>query len=425
MSPGGHERHGRRREEAGPGADVSNAATARDLEIDHGQGNRGAAAPRPEEELLGLLGAAGVDFAASLPCEKIKVLLELLGGACVHLPLTREEEGVGICAGAALAGRRPALFVQSSGVGTMINALLSLTAFYELPLALFVSRRGVYQERIAAQVPMGLRLPGLLDGAGIPWTQIGARGDLASVARELPQVYERGTVRAFLISPAVWEGSMCRGAGTPAPGARRSRRAGIPEACDARRDLTPVHTRFGILKLAAPQLAGKLVVCNLGIPAKELYALSHQASNFYMLGSMGMATPIGLGVALASGREVVVIDGDGSLLMNPGTLAVVAASSPRNLTILAIDNGAYGSTGSQPTHAATCVDLEAVARGFGVANTVKTAGGAELTAALAARGDGPKFIHALAVPGNEPAANIPLDHLENKRQVMACLRDSD
>ena len=77
-----------------------------------------------------------------------------------------------------------------------------------------------------------------------------------------------------------------------------------------------------------------------------------------MLGSMGMATPIGLGIALSSAREVVVVDGDGSLLMNPGTLAVCAAAAPKNLTILAIDNGAYGSTGSQPTHAATCVDLE-------------------------------------------------------------------
>src|SRR5512135_2303200 len=121
----------------------------------------------PEKELLIILKRAGVDFAASLPCEKIKVLLEMVGESFFHIPLTREEEGVGICAGAALSGKRPAIFVQSSGIGNMINALLSLTGFYQLPLALFVSRRGVYQERIAAQLPMGVRLPALLDGAGI------------------------------------------------------------------------------------------------------------------------------------------------------------------------------------------------------------------------------------------------------------------
>lgn len=376
---------------------------------------------RPEEELLGILKANSVDFTASLPCEKIKVLLELLAGDFSHLPLTREEEGVGICAGAALAGRRPALFVQSSGIGNMFNALLSLTGFYALPLALFVSRRGVYQERIAAQLPMGLRLPGLLDGAGIPWTEVNVRGDLANVAQVLPQVYERGVIHAFLMSPAVWEGSACRGAGTTVTGERQSCRGRSPAEAAGQGALMPVHTRFEILRLIAPLLEGKVVIANLGIPAKELYAIRHQSSNFYMLGSMGMATPIGLGVALSSQREVVVVDGDGSLLMNPGTLAVCAASAPKNLTILAIDNGAYGSTGSQPTHAASCVDLEQVARGFGVANTVKTTGGTELLAALDASGAGPVFIHALAVPGNENVPNIPLDPLENKRQVMASL----
>ena len=377
--------------------------------------------PGPEEELLATLERNTVDFAASLPCEKIKVLLEMLPRSLFHVPLTREEEGVGICAGAALAGRRTAMFVQSSGIGNMINALLSLTAFYELPLALFVSRRGVHQERIAAQLPMGLRLPGLLDGAGISWTEISVRADLASVALELPRVYERGGIHAFLMSPAVWEGSECRGEGAPAIGVRQSCRARMPEETCGERELIPALTRFEILKLVASQLEGRVVVCNLGIPSKELYAIRHQPSNFYMLGSMGMVTPVGLGVALSSQREVVVIDGDGSLLMNPGTLAVCAGMAPKNLTILAIDNGAYGSTGSQPTHAASCVDLEQVARGFGVVNTVKTASGAELIAVMGARGDGPKFIHALAVPGNENVPNIPLDHLENKRQVMEFL----
>ncbi len=376
---------------------------------------------RPEEELLGILSANGTDFTASLPCEKIKVLLEMLGRTFPHVPLTREEEGVGICAGASLAGRRPAMFVQSSGIGNMINALLSLTDFYELPLALFVSRRGVYQERIAAQLPMGLRLPGMLDGAGIPWTEVNVRGDLAAVARILPQVYERGGIHAFLMSPAVWEDSECQGGGAPAIGARRSCRPECPEPTGGCRRPIPVHTRFEILRLIAPQLEGKVVVCNLGAPSKELYSLRHQPSNFYMLGSMGMVTPIGLGVALSTLREVVVIDGDGSLLMNPGTLAVCAAAAPKNLTILAIDNGAYGSTGSQPTHAATCVDLEQVAHGFGVANTLKTAGGADLIAAMGTCGEGPLFVHALAVPGNAEVPNIPLDQLENKRQVMAFL----
>src|SRR4030042_6232556 len=145
----------------------------------------------PEEELLEILGKAGVDFTSSLPCEKIKCLLEMVGREFFHVPLTREEEGVGICAGAALSGKRAAMFVQSSGVGNMINALLSLTGFYKLPLAIFVSQRGIYKEKIEAQVPMGKRLPLILNGAGIDYSVISSRDDFRTIGKRLGDVYSK------------------------------------------------------------------------------------------------------------------------------------------------------------------------------------------------------------------------------------------
>jgi sulfopyruvate decarboxylase len=377
---------------------------------------------RPEEEVITTLTRNGVDFTASLPCEKIKTLLEMVGRSFQHLPLTREEEGVGICAGAALAGRRPAMFVQSSGIGNMINALLSLTQFYELPLALFVSRRGVYQEKIEAQFPMGRKLPAMLAGAGITYTEINAHDELSALERELPHLYEKNKIHAFLLSPKVWEGSDC-GSRIAACGLKDEKTL---ETSGERRDICEIQgahlTRYDIIKIISPYLDSKVVVCNLGWPSKELYAIKHQPSNFYMLGSMGMVTPIGLGIALSSRNEVVVIDGDGSLLMNPGTLATAAAAAPENLTIVAIDNGAYGSTGNQPTLAASCVDLEQVARGFGFRNTVKAAGEQVIVEAMKGRGKGPKFIHVLAVPGNKDVPNIPVHHLEIKKQVQGFLK---
>jgi sulfopyruvate decarboxylase subunit beta len=375
--------------------------------------------PRQEEELIAILKKNGVDLTASLPCEKIKTLLEMVSRTFAHLPLTREEEGVGICAGAALAGKRPALFVQSSGLGNMINALLSLTQFYELPLAIFVSRRGVYQEKIEAQFPMGRKLPGMLAGAGIAFSEINAPEEIALVDRGLERLYSTNSIHAFLMSPAVWEGSECK-AGSSELGARSAE-------CEVKgrtqgTAMPPFLTRYDIIKLIAPYLEGKVVVSNLGWPSKELYAVKHQLSNFYMLGSMGMATPIGLGIALSSNKNVVVIDGDGSLLMNPGTLATAAFAQPANLLIVAIDNGAYGSTGNQPTLAGSCVDLEQVARGFGFRNTVKVAGEKELIAAMQDRRKGPRFIHVLAVPGNKDVPNIPVHRLEIKKQVQDFLR---
>ncbi|HUO76380.1 MAG TPA: sulfopyruvate decarboxylase subunit beta [Thermodesulfovibrionales bacterium] len=375
----------------------------------------------PEEELIAILKKAKVDFTSSLPCEKIKGLLRRVPEEFFHLPLTREEEGVGISAGAALSGKRPAMFVQSSGVGNMINALLSLTGFYQLPLAIFVSWRGVYKERIEAQLPMGQNLPGILKGAGISHSPITTREDLEGSSKRLEAVYKKNTLHAFLLSPALWEGSAVR---REKPEKRSHKReAGADyEGGIMQRISSPRLTRFEILNSIAPYLDSKVVVCNLGIPSKELYFIKDQPSNFYMLGSMGMATPIGLGIALTSDKEVVVIDGDGSILMNPGTLATAASCEPKNLTILAIDNSSYGSTGDQPTLTGMCVDLEFLARGFGIKDTHTVSRKKELVDMLKRTHDGMRFIHVLAVPGNRDVPNIPLHHLAIKERVQGFLR---
>ncbi len=378
--------------------------------------------PRPEEELIAILKKNGVDFTASLPCEKIKTLLEMVGRSFTHLPLTREEEGVGICAGAALAGRRPAMFVQSSGIGNMINALLSLTSFYELSLALFVSRRGIYKEKIEAQLPMGQRLPGILTGAGIAHSEISSREDFSIVEQELQNVYLKSGIHAFLLSPAIWEDSECEVSSVEYCMKDTKTPVALGERREARGKQHPQLTRYEVLRLIASYLDRKVVVSNLGWPSKELYAIKHQPSNFYMLGSMGMVTPIGLGIALTSSKEIIVIDGDGSLLMNPGSLATAASAAPRNLTIIAIDNGAYGSTGNQPTLAGICVDLENVAQGFGIRNTVKVASEEQIVEVMQKPRSGLTFIHVLAIPGNRDVPNIPLHHLEIKKQVQEFLK---
>jgi len=371
----------------------------------------------PEEELITILKNASVDITASLPCEKIKTLLEMVEERFFHVPLTREEEGVGICAGAALGGRRPAMFVQSSGIGNMVNALLSLTQFYELPLAVFVSHRGIYKEKIAAQFPMGQRLPAILNGAGIPFSVISSPADLIVVAQRLPEVYADSRVHAFLLNPAIWEGSIA---------ARVRQLDQRPVTCmipEQRREVCPPSlTRYEIIEAIAPYLSGKAVVGNLGWPSKELYAIKHQDSNFYMLGSMGMASPIGLGMSISSGTDVVVIDGDGSLLMNPGVLATAAHLAPDNLAILAIDNSSYGSTGSQETLTGSCVDLDLVARGFGIGITAKAATRKQLVEAMAPDTKGLKFIHALALPGNKDVPNIPVNHITIRDQVLGFLK---
>lgn len=361
----------------------------------------------PENRLTGALTKGGVGLLLTLPCDRVKGLIVHAASEIQSLQLTREEEGVGISAGAQMAGRRAAMLVQSSGVGNMINALMSLTTYYGLPLPVFVSHRGIYKEGIAAQVPMGRALTPVLDALGFEYTKIDGPEGLDAVADELNETYDKGIVRFFLLSPAIWECSDVT-YDEPAP------RAPCQPAAQPERPVCPAPTmsRYRLLKAIAPALKDKAVVCNLGVPSKELYGLMHQPSNFYMLGSMGMAAPIGLGAALCTNKEVIVIDGDGSLLMNPGTLATIAHADRPNLKIIAIDNASYGSTGNQPTLSASSVDLRAVARGFGIKNTIKTSEPEAITEALSKQYGGPLFIHALALSGNEPVPDIPLSAKE-------------
>ncbi len=364
-----------------------------------------------EDRLISILKENNIDFISSLPCDRIKFLLERIKKEFSHIPLTREEEGVGISAGISMAGKKPAMFVQSSGIGNMINALLSLTGFYELPLPIFISQRGIYKEGIAAQLPMGQKLPGILKGAGIPYSIISTPDDLNIVEKNLPDVFKKNEMHAFLLSPAVFEGICDTALAAPTCPIRGW-------SVDETQKPFPKYTRYEMLDIIKKELNAKVVVCNLGVPSKELYEIHHQPSNFYMLGSMGMATPIGLGISLASKQEVIVIDGDGSLLMNPGTLAVAAHFNPDNLKIFAVDNSSYGSTGEQSTLTGSCVDLALLAKGFGVGNVIKAAGKKQLIDAIKEPAGGLKFIHALARPGNAKVPNIPLDHLDVKKGVV-------
>jgi sulfopyruvate decarboxylase subunit alpha len=101
--------------------------------------------------------SAGIDFIVSVPCINLKELLIKIDKdeEIIHIPVTREEEGLGICAGAYLAGKKIAILMQNSGLGNSINALTSLYELYSFPLVMIISHRGTEGEPIIGQVPMG------------------------------------------------------------------------------------------------------------------------------------------------------------------------------------------------------------------------------------------------------------------------------
>ena len=129
--------------------------------------------------------------------------------------------------------------------------------------------------------------------------------------------------------------------------------------------------RSEVLKQIAPILRDHLVVCNIGIPSQELHAIDDQPTNFYMLGTMGLASSIGFGLALSQPKPVIAIDGDGSVLTNLGTLPTIANTPAPNFILLIVDNGSYGSTGDQPTYTGKKTSLAKMAEAAGCQRVVE------------------------------------------------------
>ena len=136
----------------------------------------------------------------------------------------------------------------------------------------------------------------------------------------------------------------------------------------ARSESYPLRRRDVVARLLEGR-SDTLVVSGLGAPSWDVTAAGDNPSNFPLWGAMGGAVMVGLGLALAQpDRRVLVITGDGELLMGLGSLAAVAAKAPANLAIAVLDNERYGETGMQATHTAGATDIAAAARGLGIAH---------------------------------------------------------
>ena len=168
-------------------------------------------------------------------------------------------------------------------------------------------------------------------------------------------------------------------------------------------------TRLEATRVIVANCGDAAIVASLGHPAYDLFAAGDRARNFYTWGSMGLASSIGLGIALARpDTHVIVLDGDGSLLMNLGSLATIGMLQPPNLTVVVMDNEAYATTGGQATATAGGADLAAAARAVRIADAVTVWMEDELIARLK---DTP--------PRNNRAAGTPSPRATSPRATSA------
>ena len=363
-----------------------------------------------EQEVADQLRSEGVDLIVSLPCDKNKGFTDLIHEEFRVVDVTREEDGVGICAGAALMGKRAVISIQSSGLGNMMNALMSLTDCYKLPLVVLASWRGVDGEKIEAQIPFNSKIPQMLDVYGIHHCEVEGPEDIPRVGDSIREAFGRSEIHVVLSHPKLWEGA--KRVGVTYPPRARSRHIEMDDTV-AEPSLTRLQAIRAVMDCVGD---GDIVVSNIGVPSKEVMASKDRPLNFYMLGSYTQATPIGLGMSLFTDRRVVVVDGDGSLL-GSSIFPVLSGLRPSNLKIVCLDNGTFGSTGNQMNQAYADVNLGAVAEAYGIPR-----GDASDREGITRLMEGDEtFVHVFIVPFNSDSPNIPYSAAEIRNRFMGAI----
>jgi len=158
-----------------------------------------------DEEIFNFLKRCGYNFGVKFPCSIIKDLYSMLEGDndIKVVTVTREEEGIGVSAGAYLAGKRPFMLIQSSGLGNSFNAIASLLKTYKIPILILASYRGHYNEKIPAQIPLGKALPGMLDAMEIPFLVLDK--SLEPLETFCVKMFRSSEPHVVLLSPELYE----------------------------------------------------------------------------------------------------------------------------------------------------------------------------------------------------------------------------
>ncbi len=305
------------------------------------------------QELADLLDAHGYDFFTGVPCSLVEALLAELerdarGGPRPYVPAAREDVAVGLAAGAWLGGRTPAVIMQNSGLGTSLNALVSLSLLYRLPALLLVTWRGRGGAVAPEHILMGEISPALLDLMRLPHRVLTPGGAASDVAWAHAESLRLSQPVALLVPPGLLE----PGARHTCDDARDAGRAPVlPRGAEAP---APCIARFDALRAAVDALGDEPVIHANGYVCRESFAVCDRPENFYMI------------------------------------------------------NGVYGSTGNQPSPGRG-VRLDGLAAAAGYARTACVATADEISGAVreALEAPGPSFILARVTTEERAAPRIP------------------
>lgn len=362
--------------------------------------------------------ALGFDFWAGVPCSFLTPFINYTigDGGLTYISSANEGDAVAAATGAALGGHRSVAMMQNSGLGNAVSPLTSLNHVFRIPVLLIVTLRGEPGKPDEPQHElMGQVTTQLLDTMRIPWGWFPDREadveavlqtaieHMDSTGRPYALIMKKGMVAPYaLAGGASFEKAPAGVAGGVAEG-QRSRH-------DVLRDL-----------VAGTSSKDTVLIASTGFNGRELYAIDDRPNQLYMVGSMGCAAALGLGLSLACpDKKIIVIDGDGAVLMRMGNLATMGAYAGDNYYHLLLDNGVHESTGGQGT-VASAVEFPAIAAACGYRSVFAAVNGDQWVDTLL-QAPGPAFMYiqtAGGVPQGLPRPSVKPP--EVARRLMAHL----
>lgn len=371
------------------------------------------------EAFIEAAAARGFGLYSGVPCSYLTPFINrvMASDRLRYVGAANEGDAVAIAAGASLGGLPAIAMLQNSGLGNAVSPLTSLTYTFRIPVLLIVTWRG--DPGGAGDEPqhelMGRITPRLLETMEIPWAEFPAEEPAIGPVLDRALAHMQAERRPFALVM----------------------RKGAVKPTDAEPKLQPAHYRRPPLLTGARAVASRslvlraiqsiansddILIATTGYTGRELYAHGDKPNQFYMVGSMGCASSLGLGLAIARpDRRVIVIDGDGAVLMRLGALATIGAERPSNLIHVVVDNGMHESTGGQGT-VTPLIDLAGIAAACGYGQVMSQGDAGELRDELGFRAPGLRFFHVPVRPGvaedlPRPAV-APQDVAERLRQYL-------
>ncbi len=354
----------------------------------------------------------GFNFFTGTPCSYLKPFINYVIDAdgFDFIDSVNEGDAVAIAAGATVAGKRAVVMFQNSGLGNAVNPLTSLTYTFNLPVMVITTLRG--EPGGPADEPqhelMGQITISMLETMRLKWAYFPQTDAEVAPALKAADEYMKQTNQPFVFvmrKDDIAEYKLQKKT------AASKKEFNITHKDTFELDYAAREMRTPVLEAVQKHLGSDVaVVATTGKTGRELYEVGDRENQFYMVGSMGCALAFGFGIAMCKPNlKVVVLDGDGALLMRTGSMATVGAYNPKNLVHILIDNEVHDSTGGQGTVTGG-VSFGAVARGFGypkVYGTDKIEAFAQILDDVKAKNDGSVFVHLKTKKGSPEKLGRP------------------